>query len=76
MAGDPRPRYEWNVAKVKEDALEATLNRLEREWEVFSITPTISFGGKFMGAPVPSDVLYTVISRRHRASSDNGHPAH
>lgn len=66
MVSDAVATHEWHVVKVREDVLEQTLNELEQAWEIFSVTPTIRFGGKFMGAPVPSDVLYTVIARRHK----------
>lgn len=56
--------YEWRVVKIKEESLERTLNELEEQWEIFSVTPTVHFGSKFMGTPVPNEVLYTVVARR------------
>jgi hypothetical protein len=66
MESDKIPRYHWHVVKVTEDELADTLNELEQDWEIYSVTPTINFGSKFMGAPVPSEVLYTVIARREQ----------
>jgi hypothetical protein len=66
METDAGPTYHWHVLKVSEDKLADTLNELEQAWEIFAVTPTINFGGKFMGAPVPSEVLYTVIARQAR----------
>ena len=66
MGRDARPSYEWHVVTVNKDELEETLNALERSWEVFAVTPTIKFGSKFMGGPVPSEVLHTVIVRRQK----------
>jgi hypothetical protein len=66
MQSNASPRYHWHVVKVSEDRLGDTLNNLERDWEIFTIVPTINFGSKFMGAPVPSEVLYTVIARQSR----------
>jgi hypothetical protein len=60
------PRYEWKMSKVREDRLEETLNAMDGRWEIFSVTPTIHFGAKVMGAPVPSEILYTIIARRPR----------
>ncbi len=57
-------RHEWHVERANEDALEQTLNRLDADWEVFSVTPTIRFGKKVMGAPVPTEICYTVVVRR------------
>lgn len=68
MSNDALPQYEWHVAKVKESVLEETLNRLQQEWEIYLVMPTIHFGRYFMGAPVPSEVMYTVIARRERDS--------
>jgi hypothetical protein len=57
-------RHQWHVARSGESELEETLNRLDGDWEIFSVTPTIHFGKKVMGAPVPSEILYTIIVRR------------
>lgn len=67
MAGNRDLPYQWKVIKVKEELLERTLDDLEGGWEVFSVLPTIYFGKKFMGAPVPSEVLYAVVLRRETA---------
>lgn len=67
MASDAGPRYEWKVVKISEDALEKTLNGVADGWEVFSVLPTIYFGTRFMGTPVPSEVLYAVVLRRQKA---------
>lgn len=64
---DARGRYQWHVERSREAELEETLNRLNEEWEIFSVTPTIHFGKKVMGAPVPSEILYTIVARRARA---------
>lgn len=56
--------FVWRVVKASESELERLLNELDEEWEIFSVTPTIHFGSKVMGAPVPSEVLYTVIGRK------------
>lgn len=55
--------YHWHVVKSRESELEKTLNRLEQDWEIFSVTPTIHFGKRVMGAPVPSEILYTIVAR-------------
>jgi len=57
-------RYHWHVENSNEHELEETLNRLEEDWEIFSVTPTIHFDKKVMGAPVPSEILYTIVARR------------
>jgi hypothetical protein len=57
-------RFQWRVIKASEPELEQLLNELDDEWEIFSVTPTIHFGLKVMGAPVPSEVLYTVVGRK------------
>jgi hypothetical protein len=66
MSGSPNAsvRYRWRVEKAREHALEDALNRLDGEWEIFSVTPTIHFGKKVMGAPVPSEILYTIVIRQ------------
>jgi hypothetical protein len=56
--------YQWRVVKTSEDDLERILNELDDDWEIFCVTPTIRFGSKFMGAPVPSEVQYTVVARQ------------
>ena len=56
--------YQWHVLKARESELEEALNRLEQDWEIFSVTPTIHFGKKVMGAPVPSEIFYTILARR------------
>jgi hypothetical protein len=66
MQSNASRRYHWHVVKVNEDRLAETLNKLEQDWEIFTVMPTINFGSKFMGAPVPSEVLYTVIARQTR----------
>jgi hypothetical protein len=55
--------------KVNEDSLADTLNRLDENWEIFTVMPTINFGSKFMGAPVPSEVLYTVTARKQKTNA-------
>jgi len=57
--------YQWHVVKARESELEEALNRLEQDWEIFSVTPTIHFGKRVMGAPVPSEILYTIVARRN-----------
>ncbi|MEN6492859.1 MAG: hypothetical protein ABFD16_01090 [Thermoguttaceae bacterium] len=59
-----RPHYEWHVVKVREHELQGTLDALDEAWEVFSVIPTIHFGVRVMGTPVPSEILYSVIARR------------
>jgi len=61
--------YEWRVVKVKEESLEDALNELEASWDIFSVTPTVHFGGKFMGTAIPNEVLYTVVVRRENGSA-------
>lgn len=59
-----RPHYEWHVVKVREHELKDTLDAVDEDWEVFSVLPTIHFGLRVMGAPVPSEILYSIIARR------------
>jgi hypothetical protein len=62
---DDRDRYQWKVVAVADEELEAALNSLEAEWEIFSVVPTIKFGSSLMmGAPMPNAVVCNVIVRR------------
>ena len=60
--------FQWHVIKTSEQELEDLLNQLDKEWEIYSVTPTIHFGVKVMGAPVPSEILYTVILRKQQTT--------
>lgn len=62
--------FQWRVVKISEQELENLLNQLDKEWEIYSVTPTIHFGAKVMGVPVPSEILYTVIARKQQDAHD------